>query len=727
MLKLADMQVVVHVMTVFRIQSLGKILPSSILWMLAASWLFAQSDRPAVIAVMLKESRSPHCATLSGHHRKTLKHVGRASGCRLVFRICEPEHLDATLKSLREHPDVLFAQTRTYRKLCTTRPTDDARFDELWHLYNDGSLLTAQEGADVKYLQALSLNNPEAPEVIIGIMDTGVDYNHPDLSPNIWFNPGEIPDNNIDDDGNGFVDDINGWDFAGDVDGLGATIEPPDNDPMDYGLFIFDNSHGTHVAGIAAATANNGIGVAGVAYNAKILPLKVSADGDSIDTFATIEAIDYAIDLKSRGHNIVALNASYGGNFFNPVESAAMIDAANAGIIIVAAAGNDSMDNDANPHYPSSFSSPNIIAVAATGPDDELADFSHFGSTSVDIAAPGELILSTIATGFETTASVTTDSVTEDAYGFEYAGYTSDEGITGQLIDCGNGSLAQMPTSVAGNIALIRRGDLFFSEMVQNAETRNAAGVLVYDNLTSTSDPDALNNITGTLSAPSRYLPAVGVTNSFGQTLLSIAQAGGSVTFRHLPVEAVAYDIQQGTSMATPCVTGAVAIAAAHFPNDTMEQRVARVLSAVDVLPSLNGNILTGGRLNLQKLLDADNDTIGDWYEIEQTGQQDLALLSDTADYDKDGRSDADEFTAGTLANNAASYFSPTMVSITADTIEISWESVAGRYYTVMGSTDSLMEMNPLSNELMATPPLNTHTLQVSDGQPHFFRIDVSR
>lgn len=206
--------------------------------------------------------------------------------------------------------------------------------------------------------------------VVVAVVDTGVDYNHSDLSGNIWVNSGEIPDNGIDDDGNGFVDDVRGWDF---VDG--------DNDPMDL------DAHGTHVAGTIAAE-NNGFGVTGVAYNATIMPVRVidTEGGTSSDIAAGIR---YAVD---NGANVI--NLSLGGNFTSAEEEDAIRYASDSGVVVVMAAGNE---GDSQPVYPAYYATDWGIAVGAVDSNKTLADFSNrAGATPLDyVVAPGVDILST--------------------------------------------------------------------------------------------------------------------------------------------------------------------------------------------------------------------------------------------------------------------------------------------------------------------------------------------
>ena len=253
---------------------------------------------------------------------------------------------------------------------------NDPNYSQLYGLNNTGQTGGVAD-ADIDAAEAWDLTRGSS-SIVVGVIDTGVDYTHPDLTANIWTNPGEVAGDGIDNDGNGFVDDIHGYDFVND-----------DGDPMD------DNDHGTHCSGTIGAVGNNGVGVVGVNWNVKIMGLKfLSGDGFGSDSGA-IAAINYATMMKMRGVNLKLTSNSWGGGGFNTALRDAIQNNANAGMLFVAAAGNDGENNDTTPNYPSNYDVSNIIAVAATNSSDGLASFSNYGLTQVDIGAPGVGILST--------------------------------------------------------------------------------------------------------------------------------------------------------------------------------------------------------------------------------------------------------------------------------------------------------------------------------------------
>ena len=217
-----------------------------------------------------------------------------------------------------------------------------------------------------------------ASDVVVAIIDTGIDYNHPDLAANVWTNPGEIPGNGVDDDHNGYVDDVHG------INAISGSGEDYD-----------DNGHGTHCAGTIGAVGNNGTGVAGVNWRVKMMGLKFLSATGSGSLAAAVTAINYMVMMKNRGVNIRISSNSWGGGGFSQPLLSAIQAANNAGIIFVAAAGNEGANNDSGGHYPANYDVENVVSVAAIGQDHTLASFSNYGVQQVDIAAPGVGILST--------------------------------------------------------------------------------------------------------------------------------------------------------------------------------------------------------------------------------------------------------------------------------------------------------------------------------------------
>ncbi len=256
-----------------------------------------------------------------------------------------------------------------------TAVPNDPQFNRLWGLNNTGQTIEGVAGvadADIDAPEAWNIVKDNST-VLVAVCDSGIDYTHPDLAANMWINQAEANGQaGVDDDNNGYIDDIRGWDFA-----FG------DNEPED------NVGHGTHVAGTIGAVGNNGVGVTGVNWSVKIVPIKI---GDFfIATSGAIEGIQYAIKVGAK-----VMNHSWGGSGYSQALYDAITQSQEAGLLFVAAAGNYSMDNDVTPFYPCSYDLDSIISVMATDNQDEKTSFSHWGKTGVDIGAPGQGILSTI-------------------------------------------------------------------------------------------------------------------------------------------------------------------------------------------------------------------------------------------------------------------------------------------------------------------------------------------
>lgn len=460
---------------------------------------------------------------------------------------------------------------------------NDTRFAEMWALQNTGQNVngtTGTAGDDVKFVAARSMARTSSGEAVVAVIDSGVDYVHPDLVANMWVNTAETAGNGADDDNNGYKDDIHGFDFAGDI-GV----------PSDSGY------HGTHVAGTIAAVGDNQAGVIGVDERAKIMALRVSSNGEVFSDASTIEALQYATMMKERGVNVVAVNASYGGGGFSSAERAAIIAAGNAGIIFCAAAGNESSNNDTTATYPASYHLANMIVVAATDQNDALASYSNYGATKVDIAAPGSNVLSTKPC----TVSVQAGGSTYTTLPLEFSGLTA--GVSGNVIYCGLGNPSNFPAEVNGNIALIERGTLTFAEKVANAKAAGAVAAVIYNNVSG-------GPFNGTLQTPGDWLPAYAISKADGDAIKAALPNTGTI------VVTGEYQFLNGTSMATPHVTGAVAFAAMNHPQETVSQRRARVLAAVDDRIALHGKVAAGGRLDLLRVADADSNGAADWLPV---------------------------------------------------------------------------------------------------------------
>ena len=315
--------------------------------------------------------------------RTAMVNARRATRVRRFARL-DIEHLrlpagtsvQDAIAQFRSMPGVVAVQPNYKRRIIQSAPPNDP-------YWLDGSLWGLDK---IQAQQAWTTFTTGDGSVIVASIDTGVDYTHPDLAANMWRNPYEIAGNHIDDDGNGYVDDVYGID----------TVNH-DSNPYD------DQGHGTHTSGTIAAVGNNNEGVVGVNWNAKILACKfLDASGSGTDAGA-IECFDYVNFIRARGENLRVTSNSWGSargsEQVSPLLKSAIDAAGSLGIVNVFGAGNDGTDNDAIPFDPASYDSSSIVSVASSGPTDRRSFFSNYGATSVDLAAPGEDILSTVPGG----------------------------------------------------------------------------------------------------------------------------------------------------------------------------------------------------------------------------------------------------------------------------------------------------------------------------------------
>ncbi|QSX41229.1 S8 family serine peptidase [Shewanella cyperi] len=342
---------------------------------LAAKKLEAKDDfEPSSVIVKFKESAKKaerkQLANLLGASFKDKNDDGVDDRFRNIAkgRLAEltlPIGLDprVVIERLKHNPHVEFAELNT--RFHPSVVPNDPLYGQLWGM----PMISAEKAWEM---------NMGTKNVVVGIIDTGFDYTHPDLRDNIWTNPNEVADNGIDDDGNGYIDDIHGISAIND-----------NGNPMDT------HYHGTHVAGTIGATGNNGIGVAGVNWNTSMIGCSFLG-GQGGTTADAIQCLDYMVDMKNRGVNIRVLNNSWGGGAFSQALKDAIAAADNAGMLFVAAAGNDAVDNDVNENWPSNYDVPNVLAVASTTSTDAMSSFSQWGLNTVDMGAPGSNVYSTI-------------------------------------------------------------------------------------------------------------------------------------------------------------------------------------------------------------------------------------------------------------------------------------------------------------------------------------------
>jgi hypothetical protein len=304
-----------------------------------------------------------------------------------TIRIAHDADLARAIVALRAEPAVEFAEPNLlFHAFDDGEPAaagasdlpNDPDLPKTWGIHNTGQVdptgQAGKAGADIDVVPLWQEGFHGSSKILVAVIDTGMDWDHPDLKANLYTNPGEIAGNGVDDDHNGFIDDVHGWNFVSNT-----------NDSRD------DHDHGTHVSGTIGAQGNNGIGVAGVNWEVSLLPVKFLDSNGSGSLDAAVESINYARIMKAH-----VMSNSWGGGGYSDALKQAIQKASDAGVLFVAAAGNESADNDGTPTYPAGYDVPNVVSVAATDNSDKIASFSNYGGKTVHVAAPGVNVYSTV-------------------------------------------------------------------------------------------------------------------------------------------------------------------------------------------------------------------------------------------------------------------------------------------------------------------------------------------
>lgn len=561
---------------------------------------------------------------------KELKALSVKAGVVHQYKLEGALSVDEAVLKYRSNPAVEYAEPNYLYQLQSI--PSDAQFGTLWGLHNTGQVVNGTAGkadADIDAPEAWDISTGSS-NVIIAVIDSGLAYDHPDLAPNIWTNPGEIAGDGVDNDGNGLVDDMHGWDFLMD--------DPDPMDPVDLNP-EGNPGHGTHVAGIIAGAGNNGTGITGVMWNARLMALKAGGVNRFLSTSALISAMHYAIANGAR-----VINASFGGPSCSLAFYDAVSAANDAGILFVTAAGNGGDDgigddNDSTPNFPSNFSAPsvcngqqkapltNVLAVAATDQYDQLAAFSNFGFATVQVAAPGVRINSTTPTSGVTNILLHDFDSNPAGLGYTFGGATNSWGFTNSSSSSRPNSLTDSPTgNYQSNTDSFAVGPVFSTEGQRGC--RLDSRVRYQTELEADAVFADVSKNNGASWQVSRGLSGDSTSRFDSITWGDIpdGSTGSQFRFRFVSDESLTFDgvylddvriacvagppsgttdyqFLQGTSMATPHVAGLAGLLLSVNPNLTVSQLKNAILSTVDRKASLSGKVSTGGRINARAAL----------------------------------------------------------------------------------------------------------------------------
>jgi len=477
------------------------------------------------------------------------------------------------IQLMSKDPGVEYVEPNHIWRRCATLP-DDTSFSYLWGLNNTGQSVEGTAGtadADIDAPEAWDTTQGDAA-VIVAVLDTGVDYNHPDLSDNV----------------------LSGYDFVDD-----------DNDPID------PEGHGSHVAGIIAARGNNSTGISGICWNISILPLRVADAAGYSDSARFAQALDYAV---ANGAQIV--NYSYGGSGYNQVAYDAISVANGSGVLVFAPAGNEETNNDTTPTYPASYDLPNIISVAASNQNDRLASWSNYGASSVDVAAPGVNILSTVPA---TRTVVWSDNFSDGNMGGWTTGGTNNSfGV--QNYDGSN----RLSDSPAGNYP--NNTDSWARAPILDLSSYHGVTLefIVRGYLEEDYDYASVETSTDGVNWTDQGAITGDFSDAWYEVIVDLGAYDGQATvyfrFRLVTDDIITYDgfyidnvqvkvssssytgseytYYSGTSLATPFAAGIAALVWSAEPGLTHLEVKDRLLAGAERKNSLRGKLLTGARVN---------------------------------------------------------------------------------------------------------------------------------
>jgi thermitase len=553
------------------------------------------------------------------------------------FQLVEAEdgRAAAAAAALEADPAVAVAEPDGFRRLEAI--PDDPLFAQQWGLRNTGQavagLTGGKSGNDIDVVNAWN-RTVGTPSTVVADIDSGYRFDSPDLGPVAWTNPGEIPGNGIDDDGNGKIDDVHGWDFVGPNSSTNPL--PEDNDPTDDN--IVSGGHGVHTAGIIGAAGDNGTGISGVARNVRIMPLRVCANEPKSNEVrcpfsSIIAAINYAGNNGAR-----VANLSLGGTTYSQLEVNAYAE--HPGTLYVIAAGNDAANHDSGKpgveghHYgcdyrPAVESLPpvpgaieNTICVAALDPSEALASYSDYGASSVDLGAPGTAVLSTFPAS-ETLFSdnfATNDFATKwTALGIKF-GRTNESPLT-------SFGIADTPGAAP------EANHIYGVELANGIEVPVGTGACTIEgrrfrkgggqfgapyglNIEGNYEEFNGGETTGSAMLPFRTAPIPGLGGHTVKPFFEYHATAAPTTAEGIWLDditfwcnaplstAPTYAFEQGTSMATPQVTGAAALLFSLKPTATVTEVREALLTTAKPTASLAGKTVTGGRLDVSAALD---------------------------------------------------------------------------------------------------------------------------